>query len=677
MVTEWVIICNPDYYDLKGAFQKYSTIDWKQSNKICEGDLVYIYVGASRSEKIHVRLKNRKTRRIKRPDGSLGGTVFEYPPTPGRILYKCRAVKVNISPDEVEEDEFSYGDTERAKRYMRLQKIEEYEDGRYPRTSLEAHGLKTVQGASRVSPELSAYLASGGEGRNMNRSSLFDCNMILYGPPGTGKTYHTVLYAVAICDGKSLEEVKAMPYAEVLRRFQELKSPDMGRVAFTTFHQSYGYEEFIEGIRPRVEEEDSGKLSYQIVPGLFKKFCDEARNRAVTVKSARTDIKENPTVWCVLLDGTGHSQLKTYCFAHDEIRIGWRDWEERITEDTKRLNDKTRAILINFQENMEQGDIVLIEKNNTSIDAIGIIDGEYRYDKEGYENYPRTRKVRWVAKDIDENIMTLNGGKRLDRKTVYPLPSWRIDLAGILSLIQKYDKSSRFTVQEEESPCVFIIDEINRGNISRIFGELITLIERSKRKKAEEEMSVTLPYSGETFSVPQNVYLLGTMNTADRSIALMDTALRRRFSFIEMMPDPDILEGVEIKEGDQVLAVPKMLQVINERISYLYDREHMIGHAFFVPLRKEPSLARLSEIFLKQIIPLLQEYFYEDYEKMQLVLGDNQKSQDAYKFILDTKVTIKTIFNGHPEMDLPEKTYEIQTEAFTKLQSYKEIGAGL
>ena len=511
----------------------------------------------------------------------------------------------------------------------------------------------------------------------MNGSSSFDCNMILYGPPGTGKTYHTVLYAVAICDGKTLEEVKAMPYGEVLKRFQELKSPDVGRIAFTTFHQSYGYEEFIEGIRPRVEEEDSKRLTYQIVPGLFKKFCDEARNRAVTVKSALSKIKENPTVWCVLLDGTGHSELKSHCFDHGEIRIGWRDWGERITEDTERLNDITRAILINFQENMEQGDIVLIEKNNTSIDAIGIIDGEYLYDKEGYENYPRTRKVRWVAKDIDENIVSLNGGKRLGRMSVYPLPSWRIDLAGLLSLIQKYDKSRHFTIQEAEYPCVFIMDEINRGNISRIFGELITLIEKSKRKKAEEEMAVTLPYSGDTFSVPPNVYLLGTMNTADRSIALMDTALRRRFSFIEMMPDMEVLKGIAIQEGDKILDVPKMLQVINERILYLFDREHMIGHAFFVPLRNEPSVEKLSEIFQKQIVPLLMEYFYEDYEKIQLVLGDNQKSQDAYKFILDTKINVKKIFNGHPQMDLPERAYQIQADAFLRLDSYKEIGEGL
>lgn len=664
-MTEWVITCNPIYYDLAGAFQKYQEIDWKQSTKICEGDIVYIYVGAGFGGPMKRRTKPK-------PLPGLVSTPY------GAIRYKCRAIKVNMSPDEVKDDgEFSRRDSERARRYMRLQKLEEYKLERYPRQSLLEHGLKTVQGPSRVSAELSAYLASGGETKDMSKHSSFDCNMILYGPPGTGKTYHTVLYAVAICDGKTLEEVKAMPYEEVLKRFQELKSPDVGRVAFTTFHQSYGYEEFIEGIRPRVEDEDNGKLSYQIVPGLFKQFCDEAKNRAVRIQSALTDIKANPTIWCVLLDGTGHSELKSYCFDHNEIRIGWRDWEERITEDTKKLNDKTRAILINFQENMEKGDIVLIEKNNTSIDAIGIVDGEYQYDKDGYENYPRTRKVRWVAKDINENIVALNGGKRLDRKTVYPLPSWRIDLPGILKLIQKYDKSSRYTVQEKESPCVFIIDEINRGNISRIFGELITLIEKSKRRKAEEEMSVTLPYSGDSFSVPQNVYLLGTMNTADRSIALMDTALRRRFSFVEMMPDSEVLEGIEIKEGEDILNVSKMLDVINQRIAYLYDREHMIGHAFFIPLRKDPSIKRLSDIFQKQVVPLLQEYFYEDYEKIQLVLGDNQKSADVYKFILDTKVKVREVFNGHPDIDLPERSYQIQKDAFQKLKSYKEIGGGL
>ena len=182
----------------------------------------------------------------------------------------------------------------------------------------------------------------------------------------------------------------------------------------------------------------------------------------------------------------------------------------------------------------------------------------------------------------------------------------------------------------------FIIDEINRGNISKIFGELITLIEASKRLGEKEEMTLQLPYSEEAFGVPNNVYIIGTMNTADRSIALMDTALRRRFNFIEMMPTPQVLEKID-QDIMQGISVSKILEVMNHRIAVLYDREHTIGHAYFASLIEEPSVKKLAEIFKNSIIPLLQEYFYEDYEKIQLVLGDNAKSDNQYKFIVDRK----------------------------------------
>lgn len=220
----------------------------------------------------------------------------------------------------------------------------------------------------------------------------------------------------------------------------------------------------------------------------------------------------------------------------------------------------------------------------------------------------------------------------------------------------------------------FIIDEINRGNISKIFGELITLIESTKRAGMPEAASAILPYSGDEFSVPSNVYILGTMNTADRSIALMDTALRRRFQFVEMMPDSDVLRKIHADKVED-LDVAAMLDKINERIEYLYDREHTIGHAFFTDLKDDATLEKLQSIFEKSVIPLLQEYFYEDYQKIQLVLGDNAKSDDSLKFIIDEKVIAKNIFKGNVEdvIDLPEKKYSINSKAFENINSYKEI----
>ncbi len=342
----------------------------------------------------------------------------------------------------------------------------------------------------------------------------FDKNLILYGPPGTGKTYNSVIYAVAICDGKPLDELT--DYAAVMSRYNELKKA--GRISFTTFHQSYGYEEFIEGIKPIIDE-NKQDIGYTIEPGVFKKFCDNAKS---------------------------------------------------------------------------------ITRTSTGIEST--------------------------------------------------------------------------VIEENTEPYVFIIDEINRGNISKIFGELITLIESTKRAGMPEAASAILPYSGDEFSVPSNVYILGTMNTADRSIALMDTALRRRFQFVEMMPDSDVLRKIHADKVED-LDVAAMLDKINERIEYLYDREHTIGHAFFTDLKDDATLEKLQSIFEKSVIPLLQEYFYEDYQKIQLVLGDNAKSDDSLKFIIDEKVIAKNIFKGNVEdvIDLPEKKYSINSKAFENINSYKEI----
>lgn len=499
-------------------------------------------------------------------------------------------------------------------------------------------------------------------------------NTILYGPPGTGKTYKSVIYAVAICENKSIESVENESYEDVLARYNQLR--DAGRISFTTFHQSYGYEEFIEGIKPKLDDQDT--IGYTIEDGIFKAFCKRAS--AVSVyKETGAAVKQKPRIWGMILGGTGMTPIKQKCFENNEIRLGFREISDdnlcRDYDATGKISQSAIRMISDFKNTMEIGDIVVIEKNNKSIDAIGIITGDYKYDIT-LDDYQRSRTVEWLVKDIDQDVVCYlpNGRKQLARCSLFALDYVGLDV--ILQILSKFKLAQGFNVETEIKPYVFIIDEINRGNISKIFGELITLIEGDKRAGNLKAMEAVLPYSGEPFSVPKNVYILGTMNTADRSIALMDTALRRRFEFIEMMPDSNVLKDIEIAEGDEKLNISRMLDIINERIEYLYDREHTIGHAFFDELRDNPTVEKLACVFEKKIIPLLQEYFYEDYEKIQLVLGDNTK-EEKFKFILDKPVKVDDVFNGTPDFDLPEKRYTINHSAFTFIDSYKKIGKDL
>ena len=474
----------------------------------------------------------------------------------------------------------------------------------------------------------------------------FDKNLILYGPPGTGKTYNSATYAVAICDGKSVDELT--DYDAVMKRYNELKQA--GRIAFTTFHQSYGYEEFIEGIKPVVDDEATD-ISYTIEPGVFKKFCDVART------PENMEIDHNAQVWFVRLNGVGKNDLKDECFKEETIRFNWEN--ENVDDSYKKWFNM-----------MNPGDYVVSYNGaNVNIDGIGIIEDSEPFYDEQRSSFKWTRKVKWLVTDIVENIRELNGGKYLPNFEITKLN--RVRISELLELVSKH---GGYAGEKNEKPYVFIIDEINRGNISKIFGELITLIESTKRAGMEEAASAILPYSGKPFSVPSNVYILGTMNTADRSIALMDTALRRRFQFIEMMPDSDVLRKIHADKVED-LDVAAMLDKINERITFLYDREHTIGHAFFTGLKDDASLSKLQSIFEKSVIPLLQEYFYEDYQKIQLVLGDNAKSDDSLKFIIDEKVVAKNIFKGNVEdvIDLPEKRYSINKVDFGNINSYTEI----
>lgn len=225
------------------------------------------------------------------------------------------------------------------------------------------------------------------------------------------------------------------------------------------------------------------------------------------------------------------------------------------------------------------------------------------------------------------------------------------------------------------------IDEINRGNVSKILGELITLIEPDKRQGENNALSTILPYSGEPFSVPRNLDIIGTMNTADRSLTLIDTALRRRFDFIEMHPQYELLEDTTI-EG---INLAKLLKSINRRIEYLYDREHCLGHAFFMPLKElanqseKDAFEKLTKIFRNKIVPLLQEYFYEDWNKIRLVLADNQKPLEHQFILIDdvnNELYQQTLFgknHGLDEYDFGKPKYTINASAFMRSESYKHI----
>ena len=494
----------------------------------------------------------------------------------------------------------------------------------------------------------------------------FDKNVIFYGPPGTGKTYTTAKRAVEICKTESEKELT--DYSEIMKRYNELK--EKNRIEFITFHQSYGYEEFIEGIKPKVlneddksENENSQEIEYEIVDGIFKEFCDNARKAIIESKS-NIYISPKAIVWKV----TVRDEVKEDCFANNHVRINFELGTAGATK---------------FNNEIKKGDIIITTNGSrTKINGIAVVTDGKAYTLNKAKSDTTTRNVSWLVKGIDEDIYEINDKKILPRKTVTKVPNMKVE--DIIKLAKEKkptalskEELSKIVIKENTKPYVFIIDEINRGNISKIFGELITLIETTKRTGKKECISTKLPYSKEEFTVPDNVYIIGTMNTADRSIALMDTALRRRFKFEEMLPDYHLLEDIFVEDKGTKVNIGAMLKVINERIEYLYDREHTIGHAVFLEKMENDKINidinKLENIFKKNIIPLLQEYFYEDYEKIRIVLGDNAKDEDE-QFIFAESIKPKDVFEGDTgDIDIPEKKYIIKYENFRNIMAYKNI----
>lgn len=479
------------------------------------------------------------------------------------------------------------------------------------------------------------------ENKNLFSNMDIPKNQILYGPPGTGKTFNTINKALSIIESKTENEINSEKREVLKNRYEGyIKN---GQIVFTTFHQSMSYEDFIEGIKPKIIEdaEENKQVIYEVEDGIFKQIVESANKERTVSKEV----------------------IEKYNF-NDA-------WNDLVNESEMKFEDEKLLTLKIQTPNLGLDVIEVSEKGNLKLKPI------YSKKSKVYTvSYDRTKKLHEVfpdlslVKNIDKEFRAVIGGSN---STAY----WSV-LNYINNKINQNSKIINENIQSSPLPHILIIDEINRGNVSQIFGELITLIEDDKRLGEDEKLEVTLPYSKKKFGVPSNLYIIGTMNTADRSVEALDTALRRRFNFSEMTPQSKLLspsalycqllwkyQGVDWNDSEFVSEENKLfdflqvsdelkanrksiwetmkkdnnrnnffyfssftytginlqtiLETINNRIEVLLDRDHLIGHAYFINIKTE---IQLLDVFKNKIIPLLQEYFYNDYQKIALVLGE-------------------------------------------------------
>ena len=447
----------------------------------------------------------------------------------------------------------------------------------------------------------------------VKRASL---NTILYGPPGTGKTYETAGRCVEICDGKSPVGVEG-----IHARYGELM--DEGRIEFVTFHQSYGYEEFVEGIRPVASAEEGAAMRLRVEPGVVKRIAERARR--VPEMGARRIFKislGDPESWgrgpssdpvfaecirdgCALLEFGGDIDWSDA--RYEDHRAVLKRWRQDKKADATAYDINVQAIR-RFRIEMRRGDIVVAPDGYRRFRAVGEVTGDYEFRRRE-DGFHHRRRIKWHWHVLDGEGVP--GSVFMEGRFHWPpvnlmAPSNPNGLLPYLTGIEGLAGAA---------PYMLVIDEINRANISKVMGELITLLEEDKREGAENEVAVTLPYSGERFTLPANLHILGTMNTADRSIALLDTALRRRFRFEEISPDPKLLHEASERTG---VDLPRVLIVLNERLEYLIDRDHQIGHAWLMDVKTRDDV---DAVMRYKIIPLIAEYFYDDWSKVRSVLG--------------------------------------------------------
>ncbi|KZQ09143.1 ATP-binding protein [Enterobacter kobei] len=432
-------------------------------------------------------------------------------------------------------------------------------------------------------------------------------NRILYGPPGTGKTYKTIDIAVRACEPQAYARLDGKEESERRRELKKIYDRLMGenRIRFITFHQSFGYEEFIEGLR--AETTDDGNVRYDIKPGIFKQICDDAA-----------------------FGNAG--ALRTLDNA-----------------------------LVQLQERLSEGESITLRTHNGNPFRV-----TYKSET-AFGIFPEHSKKEDLGQGYNAYLKDIRAWYQDNNAEIHNVSYVRGILAYLIEKSEIPATPAQSTGGKRQN-FVLIIDEINRGNISKIFGELITLIETSKRAGEAEELSVSLPYSGTSFSVPNNLYLVGTMNTADRSLTALDTALRRRFEFVPMLPDTSLLAGTTIKG----IELERLLETLNARIQALYDSEHTLGHAFFMPVLQvkhdeDAAFDLLKRIMKNKILPLLEEYFYNDWQKIRLVLGDNQKEDDSLQFVssINSEGNFLRLFGADAAEDLQEAgiSYHLSSES--------------
>ena len=448
-------------------------------------------------------------------------------------------------------------------------------------------------------------------------------NIILYGPPGTGKTYRTAEEAVRLC-GEPVPDDRAT----LMASYQRLLAA--GRIEFVTFHQSMAYEEFVEGRQPMTgaddgEDTSSAGFRLETVPGIFRRIAKRAetsRGHSSEEESTRVEGRQVFKMSIGEANNPEDAHLFEEAIKGNYALLGFEDidWSDDEFESREAIIEACKAQgsqngTVDARSGMVQMPFIFrnwVRKGDGLFRAIGEFTGGYEFAPRPEGGYAHRRAVRWLWIDRDGVPVGEIYSRKFSQKSIYALYDAELNVPAL----ERYMNSQQTEGPSEPEPFALIIDEINRANISKVFGELITLLEPDKRLGQPNQLKLRLPYSGDEFGVPSNLHIVGTMNTADRSIALPDTALRRRFTFREMMPDPAVLKKAATRTG---IDLPNLLTIINERIEYLYDRDHQIGHAYFTGC---DTRADVDAVMRHKVIPLLAEYFFEDWGKVAAVLGD-------------------------------------------------------